>query len=222
MKTRGNRWIAVLLLLAGVRIPSQATVLDSFSEGEFHLESGGQQLARSDISSPLVSRRRVQASGIGPWSVDLVSGSGVLNCDVADTGPPQGQHGFFGIDFYYTAAGNPWSLSGYDAIIFDFLEVTGMARLHVRLHPSDPVQIIPVAVVSAGELFYPIANTGTTNLDEIAGMQVFLIPESDTFSFSLNEIVAVPEPSIAVLLLVSSAGFLRKRTEDGVEDGVRV
>jgi hypothetical protein len=201
MKTRDNGWIVGLLLLGAPWTPAEATVLDSFSEGEFHLESGGQQLARSDISSPLVSTRRVQAYGIGPWSVDLASGSGVLICNVTDTGPPPGQHGFFGIDFYYAAAGNPWSLSGYDAIVIDFLEVTGMARLHVRLNPSDPVQITPVAVVSAGELSYPIANTGATSLDEIAGMQVFLIPESDTFSFSLNEIAAVPEPSIVVLLL---------------------
>ena len=212
MKTRDNGWTVGLLLLAAPWTPAEATVLDSFSEGEFHLESGGQQLARSDISSPLVSTRGVEAYGIGPWSIDLVSGGGVLNCDVEDTGPPPGERGFFRMKLSYTRPGDPWSLRAYDAVVLDFLEVTGMAHLYMEIYPSSPShELVWVPVTSAGEVSYSVSDMRAEDLDDVRNMTVGIVPVSDTFSFSLNEISAVPEPSVGALLFASAAYLLGSR-----------
>ncbi len=183
--------------------------LDSFSEGDFLLQKGGDDFVDTMINSPLIDRRRVYGSSLGTWSVSLSPSSGSLNYSITDI--PSGQSARLGMSIRYS--GNTVDLLGYDAFLFDFTSVTGTALLDVQLNNQNVDAMIPVTFDSSGQLFYPLSNIAANDLSSISDIIFRVIPQSDTFSFSLNEVSVVPEPSALVLFLLGGAGifWLRRK-----------
>ena len=185
-------------------------ILDSFSQGDFLLQNGGISSNDTTITSPLMDTRIVDGFGVGTWSVSLASSSGSLNYSVTEILSGQGTTRF-GMNFRYERAG-AIDLLGYSAFSLDFTNVTGTALLEVFVNNQNAGAMIPVTLDSSGQLVYPFANLAANDLSAIADISFRVIPQSDTFSFALNEVAVVPEPSALILCLFGAAGvFWRRR-----------
>ena len=97
--------------------------------------------------------------------------------------------------------------------MFDFTSVTGTALLDVQVNNQNVDAMIPVTFDSSGQLLYPLSNIAANDLSSISDISFKVTPQSDTFSFSLNEVSVVPEPSTLVLFLLGGAGvfWLRRK-----------
>ena len=202
--------MAIAIVAPGAqRSLAASAMLDSFSEGTFLLQSGGDDYHEIGISSPLMlDTRRVYSGGNGTWSVILASGTGVLNYDVDEVLSTAR----FGLTLRYTrgTSGQRWSLLGYDALVFDFTSVTGEGLLEIQVWDQDIDQMVRRSVTTPGQLVYPLEDLAANSLGSLDGMSISFTPVTDTFSFSLNEIIVVPEPSISVMLL-SLGGLIAGR-----------
>lgn len=202
---------------------SASLTLDSFSEGDFLLQNGGDDFVDFDetmITSPLMDNRNVSGWGIGTWNVSLAPSSGVLDYSVTDIIAGQGTSRF-GMSIRYSGTGTVGFL-GYDAFRFDFTSVTGAALLQVYVNNQNGGAMIPLTLDSSGPLLYPFSNIAANDLSSISDIIFRVIPQSDTFSFSLNEVSVVPEPSALFLFLLGGAGiFWIKRNHVGMQDKKR-
>jgi hypothetical protein len=193
---------------------SASLTLDSFSEGDFLLQNGGDDFWDSDdtrINSPFTERRRVYGGGLGTWSISLEPSSGMLDYSVTEILAGQGTSRF-GMTIRYSGTGTVGFLE-YDAFQFDFTSVTGTALLQVEVNNQNFDEMIPVTIDSSGELLYPFSNIAANDVSSISDIFFRVTPQSDTFSFSLNEVSVVPEPSALVLFLLGGAGvfWLRRK-----------
>ena len=91
--------------------------------------------------------------------------------------------------------------------------MTGTALLEVQVNNQNVDAMIPVTFDSSGHLLYPFSNIAAYDLSSISDISFRVIPQSDTFSFSLNEVSVVPEPGTLVLFLLGGAGvfWLRRK-----------
>ncbi|MEM9283971.1 MAG: PEP-CTERM sorting domain-containing protein [Verrucomicrobiota bacterium] len=201
----------VVIALAGTltRAYSATLILDSFSEGDFLLQDGGDESDEIAISSPVVDSREVLGFGQGTWSIAMVAGNGSLDYFVTEIlGTPGSPR--FGMIFQYESMPSA-SLLGFDAFSFDFTGVTGTALLEIFVNNQNAAAMMPVTLDSSGQLVYPFANLAANDLSAISNISFRVIPQSDTFSFSLNEVSIVPEPSAFIFLLLGGAGVFRRR-----------
>jgi hypothetical protein len=200
MKIDLRLYLVITLFVSGARCAfGVSVVLDSFSEGTFYLESGGDETHETGILSPLLlDTRSTYAKGNGKWSVILASGTGVIDYNV-DTVLSAIR---FGLVLDYTrASGGHWSLLGYDALVFEFTDVTGEGLLEIFVNDQDSGAMVRRSVTTPGLLVYPLEDLAASNLGSISGMSISFTPQTDTFSMSLNQITVVPEPSLPLLLL---------------------
>jgi hypothetical protein len=211
MKTNIRLRLLLALLAASAQCAFGASVIfDSFSEGGFHLQNGGDNTHQTSISSPLLlDTRSVYSSGNGTWSVILAPGSGVLDYNVGEVLSTTR----FGLTLDYTRGtyGQGWSLLGYDALVFDFTSVTGEGLLAIFVNDQNADEMVRRSVTTPGQLIYPLEDLAASNLGSISGMSISFTPQTDAFSFSLNEIAAVPEPSVSVMLLALAALIAGRR-----------
>jgi len=211
MKTNIRLQLLVALLAASAQCAFGASVIfDSFSEGSFHLQNGGDNTHQTGISSPLLlDTRSVYSGGNGTWSVILAPGSGVLDYNVDEVLSTTR----FGLTLDYTRGtyGQEWSLLGYDALVFDFTNVVGEGLLAIFVNDQNVDEMVRVPVNSAGQLVYPLEDLAASSLDSISGMSISFTPQTETFSMSLNEITVVPEPSVSVMLFLFAAVVAAKR-----------
>lgn len=206
------RVFLVVFALAGghPRACAATLILDSFSQGDFILQSGGANSNDTTITSPLMDSRIVDGFGVGTWSVSLASGSGSLNYSVTEILEGQGTTRF-GMNFRYERTGAD-DLLGYSAFSLDFTNVSGTALLEVFVKNQNAGAMIPVTLDSSGQLIYSFANLAANDLSAITDISFRVIPQSDTFSFALNEVSVVPEPSTLILCMFGAAGaFWRRR-----------
>jgi len=201
----------VVLFVAGVQSSFGASVmLDSFSEGSFLLQGDGTRTNETSIVSPFVTTRTTDAWGNCTWSVTLPPDSGVLTYVVAEILAGQGGTRFaMGIEYINTSGG--WSFLGYDALVFDFTSVTGEGLLEIFVSDQDFGAMVRRSVAAPGLLVYPLEDLAASDLGALSRMSVRVIPQSETFSFSLNEITVVPEPSILMMLLSVAFVFCGRR-----------
>lgn len=202
--------VAVAIVGSHPRASAATLILDSFSQGDFFLQSGGPNFNDTAITSPLMDSRIVDGFGVGTWSVSLASSSGSLIYSVTEILSGQGTTRF-GMNFRYERTGAV-DLLGYSAFGLDFTDVTGTGLLEVFVNNQNAGAMIPVTLDSSGQLFYPFANLAANDLSTITDISFRVIPQSNTFSFALNEVSVVPEPSTLVLCLLGAAGvFWRRR-----------
>jgi hypothetical protein len=203
MKSKRTCSTVTAFLLTGFAVCEATPIpVDSFSEGEFYFEGEISARVQESISSPLVDSRIMSAVGLGTWSVRLVPGSGFLAYEATEY-VPSGRG--FSVALHYTRSGSLWSIEEYDAIELDFVSVTGSGLLQISVSTSDMDNVVEVPVTSPGILRYPVSYLAASSLNDITAMDIRLSPDGGNFSFHLNQIGVVPEPSSCLLL---GASFL--------------
>ena len=202
-----------LALIGGVTFLSSAccaagTLIDSFSEGTFSLSAAGIRTDQSPINGAIVNYRHVTGSGLGDWRALLVPGSGYLDYDVQGI-VPAGRP--FGLDLRYTSGGGGFNLADYNALLLDFAGVSGSGRLKVTLDfLLDPSAVVEVPLTSAGALEVSFDTMGMTSVMAV-GLRISVVPDSVPFSFRLNDVSVVPEPSALGLMLAAGLHVLRRK-----------
>jgi hypothetical protein len=114
MRTLFISFVAVVALVGTpTRAFSASLILDSFSEGDFLLQSGGDDSDKITIASPVVDSREVLGFGRGTWSISMVAGNGSLDYSVTEIlGGPGSPR--FGMIFQYESMPSA-NLLGFDA-----------------------------------------------------------------------------------------------------------
>jgi hypothetical protein len=201
-------------VLAGLLAPlspvckAASIVIDSFDEGAFSLAEDGTRTNISSIAGTIVDTRRVEGLGLGDWSAVLTLGSGFIEYDVQEI-IPAGRP--FGLFLSYTRNASSFSLLGFDAFLLDFSAVSGNGMLEIYLDSSETNSVVKVPITSAGVLEYSFDNLAAGSLENIDRMTISISPDSSPFSFRLNEVSVVPEPSALILTLFGVAGVFRRR-----------
>ena len=117
-----------------------------------------------------------------------------------------------------------YSLAGYSGLVFDFTDVQGTGALIVELGGQSAANYGPqahrVPIIAPGEIMVPneLLNFGTGgSIGSFPAMHMRFEAATEQFSFTLNEIRLVPEPSTFVLMLVGALGMLARRGPFGSE-----
>ena len=85
----------------------------------------------------------------------------------------------------------------------------GAVVAFVGASPGDNI-IVPLA--GPGLLYYPFSNIATNGgFEDLSLIQFRFVAKTADFSFSLEEITLVPEPSTVALAGIAAAGLLRRR-----------
>lgn len=210
------RWF-VSLVLVSPEVWGSTLVLDSFSSGDFVLDQNSPGFT-SAITGPIGSQRHslVSSRVFSPGTTSqatLNSSIGILSFEVDGTSLDSRP-----LELALTyAPGGPFSLLGYDALVFDFASVSGSGFIIVELgSPSDTYgpEVPRVPIDSAGSITFPFSELtfGTGgSVDSFNALQITFEAETEQFSFTLNEVRAVPEPSAVYLAGIGVLCLLRRR-----------
>lgn len=195
-----KRLLAALLLAAAFEQAAAATLLiDGFDDGDFSLSSSGLTSDTSGITSPLVDQR--SASGVGPdsWTASVV-GSGSTFSYSVDQVIFSTLRNRIALN-YANQSSNPFSLLGSDAFSLQFSELLGEGILRVSINGAFVSSDIPL--INANELIVPFTEIGNPDFGALSSVQFSFTAVTQEFSFTLDQIGAVPEPTVAGLLLAS-------------------
>ena len=213
---------AIFFVVALEQASASTVVIDSFTEGSFALSfPSGPSGDASSISGPIgdqrsagISNRNLVSGTTISSTLDTSSGGSLsFNADGTNTfGVP------LSLNLRYTDGG-PFSLLGQSEFVLDFSSLTGTGSLIVELGRSNTPgpSTLRVDLNSAGEVVVPFSQwnieSGET-ISDFSALHFTFEAVSEQFSFTLNEINAVPEPS--GVLLLSLGGLVsvtrRKRT----------
>lgn len=184
------------------------TVLDSFTEGPFSISISGSTSASDSITSPFgetrsagVTSRQAMAGGTVTSTLDDSLGTLAFNVDALPSGS-----GAIDLRLSYTGGG-PYSLLGFSALEFDFSAVTGTGSLLVALDYAEAVyglSLFRVPLNSTGTTVFDVSDItlgSGASLGDFDSMQIIFEADTEQFAFTLNEIRAVPEPSVTLLTL---------------------
>ena len=105
---------------------------------------------------------------------------------------------------------------GFDSFQLDFLDLSGLGELVIRINDDGSQGLLPtnarIALDSAGTLTVPISQAaGFETRGETLQFDFVFLNVTPEFSFTLDEIRMVPEPSICVLASLALAGLYRRR-----------
>jgi hypothetical protein len=184
------------------------TVLDSFTEGPFAISISGLTSSSASITSPFaetrgvgVISRQAMAGGTVTSTLDDSLGTLSFNVDALPSGP-----GAIDLRFGYSGGG-PYSLLGFSALEFDFSAVAGTGSLLVALDYTEAVfgpTLFRMPVNSAGTTVFDVSGItlgSGASLADFDSMQIVIEANTEQFALTLNEIRAVPEPTILTLTL---------------------
>lgn len=194
------------------RATAAVLVLDSFTEDDFALSLAGEISAVSEITSPLgslrvsrISRREAVLGTV--LSSTLLSSLGNLSFFAEG-----GSNSFIPLNLQISYRnGGPFSIMGYDHFEFEFSQIQGQGNLIIELgNPSDIYGPTAhrLSLSSSGIVSVPFdqLNFGSGgSIGSFSSLNIRFEAVSPEFSFTLEEIRLVPEPS--ALLLVGVAGM---------------
>lgn len=199
------------IILAGAA-QGASLILDSFTEGEHFLSLGGRTGTGMPITGPAVTNRsstlsvREAAPGTTMTST-LSTTAGTLDFFVdgvsINSRPLNLRLG------YRMISPLPFSFSGYSALEFDFSAMSGTGHLIVELGSGSDIygpETHRILLNEPGTVLVPFdqLNFGAGgSVDSFLFMHFAFEAASEQFSFTLDEVRAVPEPSSAALM----AGF---------------
>lgn len=199
----------LILLLPSIPGTCATLIVDSFTEDDFFLSTEGFGSQNSMVSSPFGSRRfssissRIAAPGT-VITTTLDSNAGTLTSLFDGQSTSTSRLNFQATYFQ----GGPFSVLGYDAFEFDFSALAGTGFLIVELGSGSDTYgpaTNRIAIDSPGTVSVPFSelNFGTGGaIDSFLAIHFVFEADSEMFSFTLDEIRVVPEPSRALLTLV--------------------
>lgn len=176
-------------------------IVDSFEQGELERQFPNLNFVEEDVSLPLGNIRRVSYSG----NESQISGAqfGIspqfekLHFYISGT---SSQNYYFPLTLSLAYRDqNLHSIAAYSAFILGFSQITGLGDLYIELGSTDtPSVLVRLPLNAAGEYHYPVsdvyANPGHT-LEAFSVLRFGFEARSPEFSFTLEEIRLVPEPS---------------------------
>jgi hypothetical protein len=192
------------------------SMVDTFDQGGFSLSSPGGNPSDEIVNLPLGTSRYADLSR---WLTS--SGSTMKSNLNASTGTLTYATSGISLSFFpmsltlvYSGA-TLHNITGCTEFILGFSELVGVGTLYVELGGSTGVEgVIRADLASPGEVHYPVSSVyegaGHT-LDSFNVLTFRFESRSAEFSFTLDEIRLVPEPSVAVMVLAAGAFCLGSR-----------
>jgi hypothetical protein len=183
---------------------ASTVVIDSFTESGFTVGGFGNPFTSTgDIQSQLVATRVVVARGPGRWTATLNPSDGFLRYEVVTTlESPVGSLLYL---TYYPAAGETINLLGQDTFLLTFSGLTGQGDLQFGAGVRLPL-------TASGEVLYPFSYlTASLDLSALPALQFEFYPTSADFSFTLNEISVIPEPSAMMFIAITALGLSTRK-----------
>jgi hypothetical protein len=213
----------LLACLAGLWLCSPVravvTVVDSFDQGPFNLtlqnysESNNVNLPLGLERYSTIGARRAALGTILSSSLDTTTGQ----VSFLVSGPSSFPNPWSFLDLRMSySQGGPHSIAGYAGFVFDFSQMIGAGALIVELGSGSAIYGATthrLPLTGAGETFYSFddLNFGPGgSVDSFHVIHFIFEAHSEQFSFTLDEIRLVPEPSVALLGLSGCALFLRR------------
>jgi hypothetical protein len=196
-----------------------ATVLlDSFDTGDFRVAAGSpdfDNVSSSPINSPFAESRSValrdRRQVLETFTGSVASGS--LQVDMFSN---QGQLEFFPVFFLKYVGENPTTLLSNQAFSFNFSEVTGNGTIYIQLDTQLTVgsEDILVPISEAGRVIVPVDSFGiapNSSLSSFQSINIDFEGRTPEFSFTLDEINVIPEPSTALLCFLAVNCLWRRK-----------
>jgi hypothetical protein len=201
---------------------SAVTVVDSFDSGSLFLSLDGVSGKALAVETPFgltrsatLDTRRAPAGSVITATFDSSAG-GSLSFFADRTASGEASGALVMSMSYWK--GGPYSLDGFSAFEFDFGDVIGSGFLVVEVGSAAAIlgpSFHRLTIDQAGVLTVPFDQLNVTDssasLDFFHSLHFTFESDSDIFSFTLNEIRAVPEPSSALLALVGMGALMRRR-----------
>ena len=215
--------LSALLVLLHVCSASGSLVLDSFTEGDHVLSLDGVSKIASSVTGPIGSARlsnlseRLASPGTTMTST-LSTTNGTLDLDIHGTSIDSRPLDL-SLDYY---GGGPFTLLGYSLLEVDVSALAGTGFLIVEVGSASDTygpEAIRVSLSGPGTVDVPFdeLNYGADgSIESFYSIHFTFEAASEDFSFVLDEIRAVPEPtSLACLLLGAVALLAHRRAQRG-------
>ncbi|MGJ8698050.1 MAG: PEP-CTERM sorting domain-containing protein [Verrucomicrobiaceae bacterium] len=194
-----------------------ALVLDTFEQSDFEISYPGNQVAfPSMVISDLVEMRQASINprrvGTGTASAQVNTNLSLFTMNIDAPVRPT-----FPVDIILSySGGDPYNLLGYTGFEFDIVNLSGEGTLVTSLGFSDIVEsTFPRTVIQEGTMFVAMENALFGPQSSLASFDfIGFVFEARTeqFSFDLEEIRIVPEPStVACSSLALIMLFKRRR-----------
>jgi hypothetical protein len=195
-----------LFLLSANRSHASTVLIDSFVEGSFRLDGPPADSPISNyspIESPLAGSRGVVIRGGGAWSSILNTSSGTMSYDVRNSlAEPVGQSLFL---TYYAKSGQKIDLLGQNGFLLKFSSLTGEGDLGITVNGNLSL----MRLTGPGEVLWNYSNIPIDlHLNQI---NISFTARTEDFSFILDEIAVVPEPTSLAFCSVALSGFIARR-----------
>ncbi len=194
------------------------SIVDNFDQGGFFITPASGTFQES-VDLPLGSRRGAQLSTSGLWpdavmSSSLNPGTGKLSFYSSGTST------FFPLSLTLVYGGPTLhDIAGCTEFILGFSELSGVGTLYIELGASNGVEgVVRVNLTGPGDVQYYVSDVyagAAHTLDSFNVLHFRFESRSPQFSFTLDEIRLVPEPSGALLTVAVGAGFLALRRRRG-------
>jgi hypothetical protein len=193
------------------------TVVDTFDQGGFSISSPGNSNPADEIVDlPFGQRRYVAFSGNGTETTVM---SSILSpssetLEFSSNGASMSIIFPLSLSLIYSG-GDPHSISNDGEFILGFSELSGVGTLYIELGGSLGLEgVTRVDLIGPGELCYPVSSVyagAGHSLDAFNVLTFRFEARSPEFSFTLDEIRLIPEPSTSLLALAGAAGLLTRR-----------
>ena len=117
------------------------------------------------------------------------------------------------------SGGGPYNITGCTEFILGFSQLSGVGSLYIEAGSSDgSTGEHRVDLTGPGDIYYSVINVKPNSIHSVDSFNILRFvfeSRSPEFSFTLDEIRLVPEPSGALLTLAVGAGFLALRRRRG-------
>jgi len=130
-------------------------------------------------------------------------------------GTPVSQDFPLAIQLIYSSGG-PYDITSYSGFILGFSQLSGMGNLYMEVGSSDgTVGEHRLRLTGPGDVFYSVADIKPNSIHTVDSFNILRFifeAQSPQFSFTLDEIRLVPEPSKTGLVLCAGGLLLSRRS----------